>query len=130
MRSRRLLSLTAGPTRVMQRCRPWSESSPSARLLAATVGTGFLTCRDAPFGFGHSSQQSLNRFGVSAKRLRRVAGESRLFDRFVERKAKALQKANPTAGDGEILKMILDWISSGGLTQLLAFITQIINLFA
>lgn len=54
--------------------------------------------------------------------LRRAAREGRLFDRIVERKSAELRKANPSAGDGEILKMLLDWLKNGGLETILAFI--------
>jgi hypothetical protein len=62
--------------------------------------------------------------------LRRAAREGRVFDRLVERKAAELRKANPGAGDGEIFKLLLDWIANGGLEKLLSFIMTIIGLFA
>jgi hypothetical protein len=67
---------------------------------------------------------------LNSRKLRRVAGESRLFDRFVEREYKRLKRANPGAGDGEILKMLLDFIQNGGLEQIIKVITTILALFA
>lgn len=61
--------------------------------------------------------------------LRRAAREGRIFDRLVDRKTAELRKANPKAGDGEILKMLLDWISNGGLETILKFIGGILALF-
>lgn len=66
---------------------------------------------------------------VNARKLRRVANESRVFDRFLDRKAKAIKREKPNASDGEILKILLDWITNGGLDQILAFIKQILDLF-
>ena len=67
---------------------------------------------------------------VNARKLRRVANESRVFDRFLDRKTKAIKREKPNASDGEILKILLDWITNGGLDQILAFIKQILDLFA
>ncbi|MBL9093742.1 MAG: hypothetical protein JNL96_21175 [Planctomycetaceae bacterium] len=66
---------------------------------------------------------------VNARKLRRVANESRVFDRFLDRKTKAIKREKPNASDGEILKILLDWITNGGLDQILAFIKQILDLF-
>lgn len=66
---------------------------------------------------------------VNARKLRRVADESRVFDRFVDRKVKAIKREKPNASDGEILKILLDWITNGGLDQILAFIKAIVDLF-
>lgn len=67
---------------------------------------------------------------TASRKLRRVASESRLFDRFIEREYKRLKKANPTASDGEILKLLLDFIQNGGLEQIIKVITTILALFA
>lgn len=67
---------------------------------------------------------------VNARKLRRVANESRLFDRFIDRKVKAIKREKPNAADGEIVKLIIEWLTNGGLDQILAFIKQIIDLFA
>lgn len=67
---------------------------------------------------------------AAARRLRRAANERRIFDRLIERKEAELRKANPLASDGQILKMILDWINNGSLEQILAIVTKIIAMFA
>jgi hypothetical protein len=67
---------------------------------------------------------------AAARRLRRAANERRIFDRLIERKEKELRKANPLASDGQILKMLLDWISNGGLESILKIVTTIIAIFA
>ena len=61
--------------------------------------------------------------------LRRMAREGRIFDKMLERKAAEFKRVRPSASDGEIFKMILDWIANGGLETLLSFITKIISLF-
>lgn len=67
---------------------------------------------------------------AAARQLRKAAGNRRIFDRLIERKEAELRKANPAAADGTILKMLLDWISNGGLEQILSLVTKIIALFA
>lgn len=67
---------------------------------------------------------------VAARKLRRAANERRIFDRLIERKEKELRKAKPLASDGEILKLLIDWLSNGDLEQILALVTKIIALFA
>lgn len=66
-------------------------------------------------------------------RLRRVAREGRIFDKFVDRKRAEWDKANPgkagAVGDGEFLKWLTDFINNGGLDKLIAFIEKIIGLF-
>lgn len=62
--------------------------------------------------------------------LRRMAKEGRIFDKMLERKTAEFKRARPSASDGEIFKMILDWIANGGLDKLLLFIQSIISLFA
>lgn len=66
---------------------------------------------------------------AAARKLRRAANERRIFDRLIERKTAELRKANPLASDGQILKMLIDFISNGGLDKILALITKIIDLF-
>lgn len=63
---------------------------------------------------------------AQARRLRRAANDRRIFDRLIEKKEAELRKANPKAADGRILKMLLDWISSGGLEQILSLISKFI----
>lgn len=63
---------------------------------------------------------------AEARHLKRAANDRRVGDRLIERKAAQLRKQNPKAGDGEILKMLLDWISNGGLAQIIALILQLI----
>lgn len=58
--------------------------------------------------------------------FQRVARESRLFDKAVDSKFNELKKANPKKSDGQILKMLLDWISGGGMQAILDFIKGII----
>ncbi len=67
---------------------------------------------------------------VAARKLRRAANERRIFDRLIERKEKELRKANPMASDGEILRQLIDWLSNGGLEQILKIVTTIIALFS
>ena len=67
---------------------------------------------------------------VAARKLRRAANERRIFDRLIERKEAEFRKANPQASDGQILKMLIDWLSNGGLESLLKIVTTIIALFA
>ena len=67
---------------------------------------------------------------AAARRLRRAAGDRRIFDRLIERKEAELRKANPQASDGQILKMLVEWLSDGGLEQILKIVTTIIAIFA
>lgn len=66
---------------------------------------------------------------VAARKLRRAANDRRIFDRLIERKEAELRRANPKAADGTILKMLLDFISNGGLDKILAMITKILDMF-
>lgn len=63
---------------------------------------------------------------AEARILKRAAGDRRIFDRLLDKKEAQLRKANPKAADGTILKMLLDWISNGGLAQIIALIMQFI----
>ena len=67
---------------------------------------------------------------AKARVLRRAANDRRIFDRLIEKKELELRKANPGSPDGTILKMLLDWISNGGLEQILSLVSKIISLFA
>lgn len=76
----------------------------------------------------HSRADKLR--GSDARRLRRVADESRLFDAFVERIYKKFKRANPKASDGTLLKLILEFIENGGLAVIAEFIAAIFKLFS
>lgn len=67
---------------------------------------------------------------AKARILRRAAGDRRIFDRLIERKAAEFRRENPAASDGEIIKKIIDWLANGGLEQILKLVTTIIALFA
>lgn len=52
-------------------------------------------------------------------KFRRAAKESRLFDRLVDKLTAKAKREKPNASDGEILKMILEFIKDSGLLELL-----------
>ena len=62
-------------------------------------------------------------------KLRRLSREGRLFDKFIERKAAEIRKANPAASDGAVLDQIIAFINSGALEKIMSFIMSIISLF-
>ena len=61
-----------------------------------------------------------------SRMLKRAANDRRIFDRLLDKKEAQLRRANPKAADGTILKLLLDWISNGGLAQIIAWILQFI----
>lgn len=65
----------------------------------------------------------------SQGKFRRLAREGRLFDKFIERKAAEIRKADPSASEGAILDQIIEFINSGALEKILAFIMSIISIF-
>lgn len=73
-----------------------------------------------------------NEAGLTRKQragVLRVAYDSATFDLFVEEQAKSIRKRKGMkfAADGELLKLILEWISNGGLDVIWAFIEKIID---
>lgn len=52
-------------------------------------------------------------------KFRRVARESRLFDRLVDKLIAKAKREKPNAADGEILKMILEFIKTSGILELI-----------
>jgi DUF1009 family protein len=52
-------------------------------------------------------------------KFRRAAKESRLFDRLVDKLTAKFKREKPNAADGEILKMILDFIKTSGIIELI-----------
>lgn len=52
-------------------------------------------------------------------KFRRAAKESRLFDRLVDKLGAKFKRENPNASDGQILKMILDFIKTSGILEIL-----------
>lgn len=52
-------------------------------------------------------------------KFRRAANDSRLFDRLVDRLYAKAKREKPNASDGEILKMILEFIKTSGILELI-----------
>lgn len=67
---------------------------------------------------------------LKGRLLRSAANERWVFDRLIEAKEKELRRAHPNASDGQIFKMLLDWINSGGLKMLIEAIAALFTLFA
>lgn len=75
-------------------------------------------------------EKRANRSPVRSQgKFRRLSREGRLFDKFVEKKAAEIRKLNPQASEGAILDSIIEFINSGALEKILAFITAIIGIF-
>lgn len=75
-------------------------------------------------------EKRANRSPVRSQgKFRRLSREGRLFDKFVEKKAAEIRKLNPQASEGAILDSIIEFINSGALEKILAFITAIIGMF-
>ena len=66
---------------------------------------------------------------IESRKLRRVASESRLFDRFVSKQYARIKKANPNAADGEIFDKLIEFITSGKLEQLIKAVIAILAMF-
>jgi len=52
-------------------------------------------------------------------KFRRAAKESRMFDRLVDNLTTKFKREKPNASNGEILKMILDFIKTSGILELI-----------
>lgn len=75
-------------------------------------------------------EKRANRSPVRSQgKFRRLSREGRLFDKFIEKKAAEIRKANPNASDAAILDSIIAFINSGALEKIMAFIMSIINMF-
>lgn len=75
-------------------------------------------------------EKRANRSPVRSQgKFRRLSREGRLFDKFIEKKAAEIRKANPNASEGAILDSIIAFINSGALEKIMAFIMSIISIF-
>jgi hypothetical protein len=66
---------------------------------------------------------------LQAVRLRRLANNSRGFDKFVEAQTKIALKANPNATEKGIVDEIIKLIESGALEKLMAIVMKFIQMF-
>jgi hypothetical protein len=64
-----------------------------------------------------------------SRQLRRAADESRVFDRFFEREYKRIARANPNASPEEIIKKLIEFITSGNLERLIKALVEIFAIF-
>jgi hypothetical protein len=64
-----------------------------------------------------------------SRQLRRAADESRVFDRFFEREYKRIARANPGASPEEIIKKLIEFITSGNLERLIKALVAIFAIF-
>lgn len=67
--------------------------------------------------------------GREARRAARILADDHKANAVADMLFRRFARKNPKASNGEIFKMVLDWISSGGLKAIAEFIAAVASLF-
>jgi len=67
--------------------------------------------------------------GVAGRKVRGIMSDEHKANAVVDVMYRRAARQNPGAGDGELLKIVLEWIKDGGLTAIAQFIAAVAAIF-
>lgn len=73
--------------------------------------------------------EALKAKGVAGRKVRGIMSDEHKANAVVDVMYRRAARQNPKAGDGELLKIVLEWIKDGGLTAIAQFIAAVAAIF-